>query len=54
MAEKAQNMNAVGSTPADNDDEDEDGVKKRGNIGVASFFIAKRASVKLIKFWRKY
>ena len=36
------------------DDYDEDKAKNNNQLGVASFFIAKRAAVKLKSFWRKY
>ena len=39
---------------ADDDDDDMGGGGKAKNIGVAQFFVAKRAAAKLKKFWAAY
>ena len=51
MAAAAQSKAATGGA---NDIEEKDDTKQGANIGVSDFFIAKRASIKLIKFWRAH
>ena len=50
MAAAAQTKAATGG----NEIEAKDDTKQGGNIGVSDFFIAKRASIKLIKFWKEH
>ena len=49
----AQAATAAGDNDLGDDDEDNEGAKAL-NIGVAAFFIAKRAAVKLVKFTNAY
>ena len=49
---KAQSKSA--DDEGQNNPDDESGAKGRANIGVAAFFIAKRAAKKMIKYWKRH